>query len=85
MEFTELKRMLNDLEIQEDVLTDKGIQTLHELKIIFKQRDGMLRTLDKVLKIYGKGYEPKENVEDTIGSLLYKEIKQLIEEATKID
>jgi len=42
----------------------------------------MLEMLGKVLKIYGRGYEPKENVDDTIGSNLYKDIKQLIKKAT---
>jgi hypothetical protein len=54
-------------------ISDK--QQLSELK---EQRDEMLQMLERTLKIYGKGYAPKENVEDTIGSILYKEIEQLI-------
>jgi len=44
----------------------------------------MLEMLDRVLKIYGRGYEPKENAEDTVGSILYKEIEQLIQKATTL-
>jgi len=44
----------------------------------------MLGMLDKVLNIYGREYKPKENVKDTVGSRLYKEIEQLIKKATEI-
>lgn len=74
MEFTELKRMLSDLEIQEDVLTDKGIQTLHELKLIFKQRDEMLEMLKEI-------YTERINGGDFDTDKVYK----LIEQATKIE
>ena len=36
------------------------------------------KTIQKCMKIWGKGYEPKENVEDTIGSLLYLECQEVI-------
>lgn len=45
---------------------------------LLAQRDELLEMLSKALNIYGRGYKPKENVEDTIGSNLYKDIDKLI-------
>jgi len=51
---------------------------------LLEQRNEILEILERVLKIYGRGYEPKENVEDTVGSILYKELQQLIQKATTL-
>jgi len=38
------------------------------------------KTLEKCLNIWGRGYEPKQGVQDTIGSLLYLECKKVLKQ-----
>lgn len=42
----------------------------------------MLEALKSTLAIFGRGYEPKEGVEDTIGSQLYLQIQNVIKQST---
>jgi len=60
------------------------METYKSQKQIDNQKNEDIKSLQKTLKkclnIWGRGYEPKENVEDTIGSLLYLECQKVLEE-----
>ena len=43
----------------------------------------LLKQLKRALHYYGRGFEPKEDVEETIGSLLYLDIQEAIKKSTE--
>ena len=43
----------------------------------------LLEVLKSALAIFGRGYEPKEGAEDTVGSRLYLEMESAIKKATE--
>lgn len=80
------------------VLTDTGAyrpnsmqtvnSTTNELKanaLLISKAPELLEMVNRMLNVYGRGYEPKDGVQDTVGSKLYKEAQQLIKEATELN
>lgn len=62
---------------------EEDIDMFIKAPVLISQNKELVDMLKKVLNIYGRGFEPKKGVQDTIGSRLYRKIDTLIKKIEK--